>query len=268
MILSTFIAHVSFAQEQTGLSLTQTARRCLDAGITGLDVEYDEFETKAAELKTLLDAGMQVNSIPSRCDFCHGVGEDRAQKALETAVRYGARQMMIIPGFLLPGDDRATCMERCLKPIEALVKAGSRVGVEIGMEDYDHKDYPYATKDGLLYFLERIPGLSCIMDTGNFRFSAEDAWVAYRTLKPYIRGQVHCKDRAYTGRLGENAQVALDGQCLFPCAVGSGTIPMAQIVDDLLQSGFDGSFTLEFFGSADYMGDLMKSAQWLKARGK
>ena len=266
MTLSTFIAHLISAGEQTGLSLPQVARRCLDAGISGMDVEYDEFGTRARELEALLSAGMRVNSIPTRCDFCHGKDEDRAQRALEKAVRYGAGQLMIIPGFLRPGDNQDACMARCLGPMEALVKAGARAGVEIGMEDYDHKDYPYATSQGLLYFLERIDGLSCIMDTGNFRFSNQDAWEAYGKLKPYIRGQVHCKDRAYIGRPGETAQIALDGQPLYPCAVGSGVLPMAAIVDDLLQSGFDGSFTLEFFGSADALGDLMRSAAWFGKR--
>ncbi len=264
MILSTFYNHIADASAQNGLSLSQVAEKCLSWGITGIDIETEPYREHNNEFLTLLDAGMQLNSLPTRCDFFHHPEDlSIAMEAVEIVRKYHGKQILIIPGYLLPGDDLQKCLENCIKPIQTLVDEAAKYGIEVGMEDYDHEAYPYGRQSVMLWFMEHVPRLSCIFDTGNFLFHGEDAGAAYPLLKKYIKGQIHCKDRKLVGREGESGSVALNGKTLYPAAVGSGILPMKEIISDLLQSGYNGSFTLEFFGSADCLSDLEASAKFI-----
>ena len=186
-------------------------------------------------------------------------------EAVEIVRKYHGKQILIIPGFYLPDDDKQKCLENCVKPIQTLVDEAAKYGIEVGMEDYDHSDYPYGRQEVYLWFLEHVTGLSSIFDTGNFLFHGEDVAEAYPKMKKYIRGQIHCKDRKLVGRESESGSVNVDGKTLYPSAVGSGILPMKEIVTDLLKDGYKGSFTLEFFGSADCLSDLKASAAFMHA---
>lgn len=64
--------------------------------------------------------------------------------------------------------------------------------------------------------MEQVPGLSCFFDTGNFLYSEEDAVQAYRELKPYIKDEIHCKDRGDKDRGGEKPKVTIAGRAMYP----------------------------------------------------
>lgn len=50
----------------------------------------------------------------------------------------------------------------------------------------------------------------------------------------------------------------------YGVSVGSGIMPMKEILTDLKESGFDGILTIELFGSKDYMEDIINSVEFLK----
>lgn len=69
-----------------------------------------------------------------------------------------------------------------------------------------------------------------VFDPANFVQCGEDAWLAYRKLKPYI-AYVHIKD------------AKKDTGVVVPAGEGDGCLK--EIVKDLLASGYDGFFSLE-----------------------
>ena len=53
-----------------------------------------------------------------------------------------------------------------------------------------------------------------------------------------------------------------------PVAVGDGYLPIAAIVGRLLRQGYDGYFTIEHFGVADYRQAIASSADFLRAAAR
>ena len=79
-------------------------------------------------------------------------------------------------------------------------------------------------------------------------------------LKDYIV-HVHCKDR--------NADPALTGEHrynrgLLAAAVGSGYLPMKEILDRLKESGYEDYLAIEHFNAADQVAFMEQSAAFLQ----
>ena len=75
---------------------------------------------------------------------------------------------------------------------------------------------------------------------------------------------MHCKDRSFTAKEGEEPKETVDGKKMYSCAVGSGCIQMKEILDQIIASGYDGYLSIEHFGSLDQLSDMERSAAYLK----
>lgn len=77
-----------------------------------------------------------------------------------------------------------------------------------------------------------IQELHHIFDTCNFLYCGEDAFDACKILKPYIKHQVHLKDRSFAGRESETPAI-IDGEQVYSAAVGKGFLPIKEILTTL-----------------------------------
>ena len=263
MVITTFMNHLTTAARQRSLPLAAVAAKCLDAGITGLDLltaNLQDLDT----LDRLLGTGMHVNSFAAFTDFLHDGSDAAVEQVLENVLRVGAKTLLVIPGILRETDTDAS-VERSIDAVRRLCNLAAPLGLCVGMEPFDNAASPIATCRGLQRYLDAVEQLSCIFDTGNFFFSGEDVLAAYRIFKPRITRQLHCKDRSLTPRVCEDIHKTADGRLMYAVPVGGGILPVAQIAADLADSGFDGSITIEHFGSSDQMGDLLASAACLRS---
>lgn len=162
-----------------------------------------------------------------------------------------------------------------LQGMQTFVAEAARADVDVTMEDFDNARSPIRNMEGMDAFLRAVPSLSVTLDTGNFRFSAEDAWEAYRHFEREYPGRVrhvHLKDRWIPGgRNSDDGKVvagdpltAMDGAVMYPCPVGSGSMPIPQILQALREKGYDGIVSMEFFGAASYTKCIEESARWLR----
>ncbi|MFA6506617.1 MAG: TIM barrel protein [Treponemataceae bacterium] len=95
-----------------------------------------------------------------------------------------------------------------------------------------------------LRMLENVPGLKLVFDLGNppltpdftktFPYPMQSSLAFYRTVKPHI-AYVHIKDARWDGERKEERY----------CFPGEGDGEVVAIVEDLLQSGYDGGFSME-----------------------
>ena len=268
MELSVFFNHVVVAAEQSGLSLEDTAQKCLSWGITGLEIMNTELQQPGTQekLAVLCRAGMHVNSMPAFCDFGHCPNEEEARRVIDLAVSIGSDKVLAIPGFITEQEkeSREAMLQNMVCVLRSMCEYAGQKGVTVGMEDFDGKEAPFSTMEGLLWFMEQVPGLSCFFDTGNFLYSEQDAWQAYTKLKKYIRHEIHCKDRGEQDRGGEKPKITLSGRPMYPAPAGSGVIPLRDILTDLLTTtDFDGSLAIEHFDSCRCLQDMEESARWL-----
>ena len=111
-------------------------------------------------------------------------------------------------------------------------------------------------------FLEACPELGCCFDSGNFLPAGEDVLQALDRLQGRVT-HVHLKDRAFAPTFAQNGAAAQDGRLLYPAPVGQGDLPLGEVVSRLGQGGYQGTYTLEFYGSPRTLEFLQDSVAWL-----
>lgn len=268
MQLATFYDHVKDIARQERIGMTEALQRVKSLGISHIEVSQNNALGREDELGHELSfVGLGISSIPVWFDFERDADVDRQSEPVLEAARYlGAKKILAIPGFFQEGDpeeERERQRESMAQCLNRLAEKAAGYGVSLVMEDYDSLLAPFSTTEGLEYFLERCPALSCCFDTGNFLFAGEDAEEAYTRLRGRI-SHVHLKDRAYSPQWGEHAAAAADGRLLYPAPVGRGEIPIARLLSRLVEDGYRGVCTIEHYGAKNMWEALQESAGWLR----
>ena len=130
------------------------------------------------------------------------------------------------------------------------------------MEDLDRPDSPYNSVNGLKMFLDRVPGLMCCFDTGNFIMRREDEAEAFRQFRGRI-GALHLKDRRLTAENADDEGIRIpDGTVFYPAPVGKGTIRIAEI----LSMAGDWPLIVEMYGYSPsrILEGIRESIGWIK----
>ena len=260
-----FLDHLREASNQTGRPLGQVAREAARMGIEFVHVNGEFWMENESRVDELLEqSGLYAGSSDQIFHFTQNRDLDKAEQLIRFLSRKGVEQLLLIPGFVHPAQSRQSAMDEAAKCMKELMYLARSLHVKCSLEDFDNASAPYGTWQELKWYAEQMPELGICFDTGNFAYFGQDALEAYEQLKPYIC-HVHLKDRKYAGRANEQPLTALDGKKLYPSAVGSGEMPVREILTDLKQSGYQGGVLIEHFGSGDMMADMRASAEWLKA---
>ena len=266
--VKTGLVSVTFRQK----SVEEIAALTAEAGLSGVewggDVHVPPGDREAARRAAQLtrQAGLEVLSYGSyyRCQ----PGEDFTP-VLESALALGAPRIRVWAGTKpweeASPQEREAQTAQMVGCVEELAGLALDYGVSLVMEEYDNELSPIATMEGVRRFLDGCPALSCAFDTGNFRFANQAVGDAYQLLRDRI-GHVHLKDRSYTQHNGEDAKTALDGVNLYPAPVGGGDLPLEDILTQLKRDGYDGIYTIEYYGANHALEYLKDSVAWVQAR--
>lgn len=267
--INIFYEHIFGActQCKDDITIEEMLKNATAAGITGLECDLRRLGT-TTETKALFDCcGMNVASIYSSYDFAHDskdISLKKIRNHLETAAYFGADKVLAIPGFIEENEDRQAVVEKICMGLDIMCSLAVEYGITVTLEDYDDINAPYCTTEGLLYFMKNVSGLKYTFDTGNFAYCLEDAKSAYEQLREYTV-HVHLKDRSFDeSRANENKSngtANLSGRVMYPCEVGGGYIGIEKLVKQLLTDGYNGSFSIEHFGSVDQAADMKRSAE-------
>lgn len=271
--ISVFYDHVTqaVAQSEGRLSLQDVLKRCSDAGIRGVDIEYNQLCADYEHICGALRYNyMEVACIYQFYDFKNKYDTSVVKEQIDMAHRLNVKRVLIVPGFLDGDEARALhgigsdyfAVERFMEGnlrirqikevLAELTQYAQSLGVEVTLEDFDSMKSPCAKMNELLWFMRNVPGLKLTFDMGNFAFSYENVMDAYRLLSRYIV-HVHCKDRGS------------GGNGLKSVPTGSGYIPVAQLVRMLKSAGYHGYLSIEHFGDIDQLESIEQSAHFLKS---
>ncbi len=262
MIISAYYAHLLSASEQTGRSVFDVAKECFKQGITGVDVIYSDINDESIEnIRKMKEYGFTVCSMPVQTDFVHVPSEKAADEFIEWAKKLGATVIMSIPGVAEEGEDKEALRQKSLPAIKYMASKAAEYGIKVGVEDYDDYRSAVAGIEGIEWYLKALPELHCIFDTGNFIYMGDDTLEAYNKFKDKILYQIHCNDKILTNPQNAFPRKRATGVEDYPAAVGTGIIPIEEILKDLISNGFDGIITIENFGSKAALQDLITSAQ-------
>lgn len=255
MSLSVFYANVLDAAKESGLPINEVFTQIKNAGITALDVDYKNFTDGIPSDE------FRINSIYAFFDFTKDGSLEEAKKAADTAAELNA-VMMFVPKHL-PEDiigklksktdkeeiykwlDENSAATKTADALEKLSVYGEAKGIKTAVENFDSHCSLTERKAELEWLFEKAPHLNFNLDTGNSVTCGENILELFAAFKNKIVN-VHCKDR-----LKDNGTAA----------VGTGEMPIIEIRNRLIKSGYSGSFSIEVFGAQNQLSAIFTSAE-------
>ncbi len=262
MKLSTFLAHAEAAASQDGESLPSVLRKLRTAGYESVEV-WPEQLADAGLMEQVRDAGLSPSGVPVRYDFAHRPFSERDLDAIAAVKAARAESVLLIPELLGPDDDRTAAIEKTAEGFSAVADACRREGLQVGIEDFDDARSVLCTLDGMRAVLDAVPALGLCLDTGNFIVHGESPLEMLRTHGRRLN-RIHAKDRAarpFCGRTPFNAQT---GETWYPCPVGAGGMPIAEVLRAAHGLSFDGTIVVECFHAEPMHPALVASANYVK----
>ncbi len=203
--------------------------------------------------------GLPIEGLHQHFDFAHNPLDRSYRGYVDLAAANGASSLLVVPGFIRPGEDRARLLGNMVAAVRDCAAYGKERGVTVCMEPFDHMDSPTRNAAGLLHFLDSVPDLACAFDTGNFICDSEDPL----SLWPMFAGRtclLHLKDRYPRSSDGKGV-LCSDGMYCATAPVGSGIIP----VRAFLQEAVNVNAVIELYGCDDVMPALRSSLAFVRA---
>ena len=210
------------------------------------DISDADFDAVCAKLAA---AGVRVNCFGSAIgNWAKNIEQPfdvtlaEANRAIPRMQRLGSKLIRIMSYPILkdrsPDDQLA---DERYKRLRTLQKMFSDAGLQLVHENCSN--FGAMSWKHSLRMLENVPGLKLVFDTGNpvdsedYSFDAprpkQSSWTFYSNVRAHI-AYVHIKD----GRLDAQGRI----EWTFP---GEGSGDVKRIVKDLLDSGYDGGFSME-----------------------
>lgn len=270
MKIAAFYENIREGVRTTGRRMEDVLAELRDAGLEMLYFSFDSLKEDRAELSGIMDKlGLGVEGVHGFCDFAADPETDRFREMIDLAADAGAGNFLIIPGMFATGNTQRD-LENMVTGVRKAAEYGRKRNMPVLMEDFDGLLSPYNCIAGLKYFMESAEGLECAFDTGNFAAFHEDELEAFELFADKIR-TVHLKDRTPVRRHeGDTPFTCADGKPVYACAIGSGYIRIAEILERLKQRGYSGNVIAELYACDPrfVVQDAADSVRWLKEQVK
>lgn len=262
MKISVFYHHIREAARQQHCQIREILPVLRESGYTGVELDLNDCEDVGALKVMLQENGLKVSNICCFFSFAEQKEEERIDRLIRTAVELETARVMPVPGFYPEGMDLQEAGKAITEGLSVLCRKAFAAGLQVSLEDFDNEKSPICTVEGMKYFADRIEGLGYTFDTGNFAYMGEDVSRAFEVLKDKII-HVHCKDRSLIPDEGHSPLITPDGRYLYACSFGAGFLPTRQIVRSLKGISYKGWYTVEHFGTDDYLEAMKRSAAFL-----
>ena len=268
MKIAAFYENIYEGVRATGRRMEEALAELRDAGLEMLYFSFDSLKRDRAQLAgTMEKLGLGVEGVHGFCDFAADPDTERFREMIDLAADAGAGNFLIIPGLFASGNTGRD-LKRMAEGVRKAAEYGREKHMPVLMEDFDGLLSPYNCIAGLRYFMERVEGLECAFDTGNFAAFHEDELEAFEVFADRIR-TVHLKDRSLTRRHeGDTPFVCADGKPVYACAIGSGYIRIGEVLERLKRRGYGGNVIAELYACDPryVVQDAVDSVRWLKER--
>ena len=266
MKIAVFYENIHDAVRATGKRTEDALALLRDEGMDLLYMNPESWERDRHELSGIMERlGLKIEGMHAFCDFAGDPDTTRYKEIIDLATDAGAGNLLLIPGMYSTGNtDRD--LGSMLAGMRRAVEYGREKGLPVLMEDYDGLTAPYNCIAGVRYFTDRVEGLGCAFDTGNFTAFHEDELEAFELFADRIR-TVHLKDRCRERRHeGDTPFICSDGAPVYACATGSGEIRIREILGRLKQRNYGGNVIVELYACDPryVLDDATASIRWVK----
>ncbi len=249
MKIGTFLLHLVQIQERYQMkSLEEVLASSAVQGIQCVDGDtkvYDRLELP--EVKKMLDANeIQTSSVyhVANCDNIMGAEKEKLKDDLKIQLERCAfmetKLMMPVPNCStqIALEDRPKFMLEYFKTAAELAQP---YGIMAVAENYSRAESRFTTATEVGYYLDQLPQLGFVLDTGNFWFTGGDALEACeRYLSRIVH--VHAKD---IKNIDVDPPRMLEGRGFDSVAIGEGDLPLKKIVERLKKQEYEGTLSIE-----------------------
>lgn len=246
--LSIFHCHIETMASQRKVSVAEAARTVRSWGVEGVDVLNAPVGKPSVE--AMFAAGLKPVSYIIFTDFGASDSTQMVERAFANVRKYGFERIMLVPGFTPKGVEHSAAWQAALPRLKSFLARAKAAGVTVEVEDFDAQNILLGSPEHLREAFRLYPDLGHVLDTGNYAYWKWDVRQGLREFRSRVR-HVHIKDR---DRKDPKKSVSH----------GTGSVPIREVVEELLASGYPGWFTLECFGSKQMWNDMEKSAKFLK----
>ncbi|MBR4501096.1 MAG: sugar phosphate isomerase/epimerase [Clostridia bacterium] len=254
--IAAFYENIRTGAVHDGIPMAEAVSALCASGLRGLYISYESAAEYADEIaETLKRTGAEVTGLHAWIKFSENGTE--ARRVIDRAKEMGTDHALIVP--VCEGNH----IDTLIAGMRDAVDYGKTKGIRVYMEDLDQPDSPYNSISGVRTFLDRVPGLGCCFDTGNWIMHGEDEAEAFRQFRGRI-GAMHLKDRRAAPINADDEGIRiLDGTFRYPAPVGKGNIGIAGI----LSMAGDWPMIVEMYGySPGHMLEgIRESVEWIRA---
>ncbi|MBR6403074.1 MAG: sugar phosphate isomerase/epimerase [Eubacterium sp.] len=261
--ISIFYDHIVSMAEQKNISIKEAAKTVRTMGVEYVDLNSRFLLSDYSQTMNILDdSGLKIGCICHECNLNKEGDYDKEYQIIDISNDLEVKEVLILPG-LLSDDIKDNQIHKMIQGINILCKYAQDKNVTVEIETFDNSMSPLSG-EGVILFLEQCESLKCVFDTGNFAFWDEDEMEYIQKLKNKVH-HVHLKDRSMLQNKNEAPTISVSGRKLYPCAVGSGSIHIQEIIDVLKTIGYEGIYSIEHYGAEDMYEYIEKSVTWLKS---
>jgi len=267
MKIAAFYENIVTAVENEGKTLEEVLKTLMECGLEMVYISGDSVKRDGEIVLPLFEKlGIDIEGIHQHFDFAHKPDDESFKEYVDMTAELKAGSLLLVPGFVLPGEEdrKDEIMKNMLGCVERAIAYAKEKNVKICMEDFDHMISPINSVAGLDYFFDRLPDLYCAFDSGNFCCYKEDEVEAYKHFRSRMV-TMHVKDRGpEKNSEGDNACTCADGSLAWSVPLGTGYIRIAEIIEDLKKTGYEGNVIAELYGYEDAYNGLQTSVKYLK----
>ena len=227
MKIAAFYENIVTAYENAGKSLREVLTELKGYGLQQIYLSGDSYEKDHGTLTPLMDElGLTYAGFHQYIDFAHHPEETTYRKYIDMVKESGADNLLLVPGLIPEGEEenRGILLENMAYCLKKAIAYAETQGIMICMEDYDNAHAPINCAAGMDYFFDRLPGLKCAYDSGNFCYYSENEWETFLHFADKVV-IMHVKDRGNTPFSRKDQPfVCENGEKAYCVPVGTGTM--------------------------------------------
>ena len=261
--------------QRGGLEPAEVVRLAREIGVEGVELSERlvDPDKEPALLKALAHSDVQVPSCYVFCELLTADPDERQQQIesvcnrFERVARFGAPQMVVIPGALPVGVDADLARGWVIDALQTCLPVAVENGLTLSIENVGFQADVYARAEDLLSICTSVgPEFKLTFDAGNFLLIGEDALDAFDVLKSQV-SHVHVKDWKSVEEAAPPMPVELtgtDGVRYCPAVLGDGVVNLVGMIDRLRQNGYDGFVSVEYEGPDDPFDAMRKGVECVR----
>ncbi|WP_308467185.1 sugar phosphate isomerase/epimerase family protein [Rathayibacter soli] len=252
-----------------GMTLQEAIRLFKTAGLDAAEVIYQDAypaaispsDKKSAQHAAAVahDEGLPIvaltpytTSINSLDVESWQAGIDEFRGCIEAAHEVGAARVRVYAGAWQPGAaDYSAHWERLSAALSVLAVDAQQAGVVLCVENHFGTMTQTASDTARLVREVDSPAVRVLYDQANLTFTHDEDWIQAFAVQGDLISHVHVKDLIFKDRnapfrASDTARVKADERAIRSRVVGTGSVPWADIIQELSRRGYDEVLTLEY----------------------